>query len=247
MTSTQGTFDNLLFIARPGAGKSEIVAHIHSQPVEQRINLFHIGEFEVLDDFPMLWTWFEEDSILEELGHPRLHTDHDQYFLYPYLWDVLIQRINLEYQKTIRDHPDFHKLKTMLIEFSRGTSHGGYQRAFQHLSQRIAQKLAILYVNVSWEESLRKNRLRYNPAKPDSILEHGLSDDKMSNLYRHTDWEELTSNQPDTILIQDVPVPYLVFENEDDLTSRAGPELTTRLSETLSTLYNKYQLTQNPL
>jgi len=180
-TSKSNQFDILLLIARPAAGKSEIIAHLKSVPIEERIKRYHIGEFEELDDFPMLWTWFEEDIILSQLGHQRLHTDNDLNFLYTHLWDVLIERINLEYSKKIRDEPAYHDRKTIIIEFARGTSHGGFSRAFKHLSEDIANQLAILYINVSWEESLRKNRARFNPDRPDSILEHGLSDEKLKN------------------------------------------------------------------
>jgi len=236
----QNTFDNLLLIARPAAGKSEIIDHIKNTPLAERREKYHIGEFQELDDFPMLWTWFEEDAILTDLGHPRIHTDENGHFLHLYQWDLLIRRINLEYDKLVRDDPDFHQHQTLIIEFSRGSSHGGFQRAFDHLSQRIAQRLAILYIDVSWEESRRKNRARYNPERPDSILEHGLSDQKMEALYRHSDWEELQSAHPEGIEIQGHAVPYLVFENEDDLTSTGGESLSHRLGETLSRLFRLY-------
>ena len=238
--TTKNTFENLLLIARPAAGKSEIIAHLNNTPLEQRIAKFHIGSFHELDDFPMLWTWFEEDAILEDLGHPRIHTDQNGSFLHLYQWDLLIRRINLEYEKMLRDVPDFHHKNTLIIEFSRGSSHGGYKRAFKHLSKNIAQRLAILYVNVSWEESLRKNKARFNPKKPDSILEHGLSDAKMESLYRYSDWDELRAGDPEFIMIQDLPVPYVVFENEDDVTSQGGEALSARLRESLSNLIDLY-------
>ncbi len=235
------TFDILLLIARPAAGKSEIIAHLKNTPIEMRIQQFHIGDFEELDDFPMLWTWFEEDAILTRLGHPRIHTDEEGNFLFDYQWDLLIERINLEYEKKIRDEQDYHSRKTIIIEFARGTSHGGFQRAFKHLSKTIAGRLAILYLDVSWEESLRKNRARFNPDKPDSILEHGLSDIKLESLYKSSDWDEIIAGQPDNIQIQGIPVPYIIFENEDDVTSQGGEILSSRLQDRLSKLYQKYQ------
>ena len=233
-------FDILLLIARPAAGKSEIIAHLKNTPGNQRVSKYHIGDFQELDDFPMLWTWFEEDAILTELGHPRLHTDDKGNFLHPYQWDLLIRRINLEYVKLLRDDPGFHNHNTLIIEFSRGSAHGGFKRAFEHLSRVIAERLAILYIDVSWEESLRKNRARFNPDRPDSILEHGLSDTKMESLYRHSDWKEIQSANPETIDIQGVSVPYMVFNNEDDLTSQGGEALSQRLSEVLSRLFSQY-------
>ena len=239
------TFDNLLLIARPAAGKSEIIDHIKSTPIEKRIEEFHIGEMVELDDFPMLWTWFEEDEILTRLGHPRLHTDNEFNFLYVYLWDVLIERINLEYRKHLRDDPDYHLKNTLIIEFARGTSHGGFARAFKHLSRDIAERLAILYINVSWEESLRKNRIRFNPDRPDSILEHGIPDDKMEKLYRHVDWDDIIAGQKEFIEIQGVSVPYVVFENENDLTSQGGKILGDQLKKSLGILFSRYRYRVN--
>jgi hypothetical protein len=236
----QNTFDILLLIARPAAGKSEIIAHLKQTPLEQRVKDYHIGAFQELDDFPMLWTWFEEDAILTELGHPRIHTDENGHFLHLYQWDLLIRRINLEYEKLLRDDPDYLQHNTLIIEFARGSSHGGFKRAFDHLSEKIAQDLAILYIDVSWEESLRKNRARFNPDKPDSILEHGLSDEKLEALYRYSDWEEIQSADPKMVEIQGHAVPYVVFENEDDVTSQGGEALSQRLQEKLSQLYQLY-------
>jgi hypothetical protein len=237
----KNTFDILLLIARPAAGKSEIIDHLKKTPIAERVEQFHIGEFEEIDDFPMLWTWFEEDAILEKLGHPRLHTDKNNEFKDIYLWDLLIERISLEYQKKLRNEPSYHDSKTTIIEFARGTQHGGFARALQHLSPEIAAKMAILYLNVSWDESLRKNRARFNPDRPDSILEHGLPDEKLERLYRHVDWEEVRAADPHYIEIRGTRVPYVVFENEDDVTTARGSALARRLEETLTKLWNLNQ------
>lgn len=230
-------FNILLLIARPAAGKSEVINYLKKTPMEERISRFHIGEFTEIDDFPMLWTWFEEDALLEQMGHPRLHTTPDGYFKYQYLWDLLVERISLEYQKRMRD---FNK-DTIILEFSRGSEHGGYQRAFEHLSDEIIQDLAIIYIDVPWEESLRKNRRRFNPDRPDSILEHGLPDEKLEKLYRETDWDELIQSADGLLTLRGFEVPYAVFDNADDVTTAQGPELGRRLETVLGTLWTRYR------
>ncbi|MEA3328020.1 MAG: hypothetical protein U9R53_12070 [Chloroflexota bacterium] len=230
------TFKILLLIARPAAGKSEVIHYLKQIPEEERKTRFHIGKFEEIDDFPMLWAWFEEDALLERMGHPRLHTTSEGDFKYSYLWDLLIERINLEYHKQLRDK----KGDTIIIEFSRGTEHEGYRSAFMHLSDEILKDLAILYIDVSWEESLRKNRRRFNPDRPDSILEHGLPDEKLERLYKYTDWRELTHDDPEFIKIRDFKVPYAVLENADDITTKGGPRLGSRLEVTLNSLCSQY-------
>lgn len=236
----KNTFDILLLLARPAAGKSEIINYLKQIDLTERIRRYHIGEFDIIDDFPMLWTWFEEDLILTHLGYPRLHTREDGCFKEQYLWDLLIERICLEYQKNIADVGDYHTKKTAIIEFSRGSEHGGFSRAFRHLSHEVVTRMAILYIDVSWEESLRKNRARFNPSRPHSILEHGLTDDKLRKLYRTNDWDEITANNPTSILINGVKVPYAIFDNEDDITTEGGLLLATHLEGILKQLWNLY-------
>ncbi len=58
----------LILNARPAAGKSEIIAFLHSLDETERRDRFHLGRIVEIDDFPMLWTWFEEDTLLAEMG-----------------------------------------------------------------------------------------------------------------------------------------------------------------------------------
>jgi len=233
--NTMRHFPALILNARPGSGKSEVLHYLESISPEERLKRFHIGPMLVLDDFPMLWAWFEEDDLLERVfGRDRLHSDSDGYFLYEDLWHLLIRRLSLEYEKNRRDlGPE----PTILIEFSRGTEHGGYQKAYQHLSEQVLRDAAVLYLHVSYAESLRKNRQRFNPDRPDSILEHGLSDEKLERLYKEDDWKDFTSRDAEWIHVRNRMIPYVVFENEDDVTTPGGEPLGERLEDTLNSLW----------
>ena len=234
----QNCFKIILLIARPAAGKSEIIHYLKSTSIIERGKRFHIGDFEEIDDFPMLWIWFEEDSLLEKMGKPRIYTTSEGYFKEQYLWDLLIERISLDYEKKMRDFNG----DTVIIEFSRGSEHGGYRSAFEHLSDNILKNLAILYVDVPWEESLRKNRQRFNPDRPDSILEHGLPDNKLETLYREIDWDELIAGHPEVIPIKGFDVPYVIFDNSDDVTTNPGAALGERLESALKLLWERKQI-----
>ena len=236
--SEKNTFDIILLIARPAAGKSEVIDYLKKVPLDLRPERFHIGSFDEIDDFPMLWTWFEEDALLEKMGYPRLYTNQQGIFLYQYLWDLLIERIGLEYQKKLRDSSN--GAFTTIIEFSRGTEHGGYQSAFSHLYSQMLKKMAVLYIDVTWEESLRKNQKRYNPEKPDSILEHSLPDWKLEKLYKEVDWSEVSKGDPQYLTIQGIQVPYVVFDNTDDVTTQRGAALGERLEQALQKLWLLY-------
>ncbi len=235
----QATFPILILNARPAAGKSEIIHALKALPAQERAERFHVGAMHVIDDFPMLWSWFEEDHILENVfNRPRLHTTPDEYFLFEDLWHVLIQRLSLEYIKWRRDTDE---RATAIIEFSRGEEHGGYSKAYQYVEDEILQMASSLYVNVSFDESLRKNRQRFNPDRPDSILEHGLSDEKLQTLYRHDDWSTFTSGDPEFLQVGSMQVPYVVFENEDDVTTPGGEPLYNRLQGCLDRLWRLHQ------
>jgi hypothetical protein len=234
---SKDTFQVILLVGRPASGKSEIIDYLKHASTDDRLRHFHLGELDVLDDFPMLWSWFEEDDILSrKLGLPRLHTDAEGFFDPPGLWQLLIERLSLEYHKRLRK-PAYHDRTTVLIEFSRGSEHGGYREAFQHLSEEILRRAALVYVSVSFAESLRKNRRRFNPDRPDSILEHGLSDEKLARLYQEDDWAELAPGENGFLEIKDQRVPYAVFENEDDVTSGKPDRLEARLEWTLGQLW----------
>jgi hypothetical protein len=232
----RGTFDLLFLIARPAAGKSEIVDYLRRVGVEERRRRFHVGRFEVVDDFPMLWAWLEEDTILSRMAHPRLHTDESGYFKFPYLWNVLVERLALEIEKRDRDRAPDRGITT-IVEFSRGSEHGGYGEALRHFPEEMLQRAAITYVRISYQESLRKNRLRFNPDRPDSVLEHGLPDEKMERLYREDDWDVFSAEDPTHVTVKGVRVPYAVFENEDDVTTARGDALGQRLEEILGRLW----------
>jgi hypothetical protein len=226
------TFPLIILIGRPAAGKSEVIEYLKRTPIPERVIRFHIGDFEEIDDFPMLWSWFEEDAILEKiLGKPRIYTDPEGYFLHRHQWDLLIERICLEYKKKLRE-AGYHDRHTTILEFSRGREHGGYAAAFAHLSDEVIEKAAIVFIRVSYEESLRKNRRRFNPARPDSILEHGLPDSKLERLYREIDWEEISAGSPTHVTIKGHEVPYMILQNEPEVTH--DPE---RLGKALEELF----------
>lgn len=239
-------FDIIILNGRPAAGKSEVIDYLKKCSVEERLERFHIGEFEEMDDFCMLWERFEDDDIYERHGKPRLISDtHFTYegrtyegyvFKDKFFWNFLIEKFNLNYTKLMRDQPDYHDRKTLIIEFSRGSEHGGFRTAYDYLSDTILEKAATLYINCSWEESLRKNRRRYNPDKPDSVLEHALEDKKIEMLYKGSDWQEFSSADPGALHVKEHRVPYAVFQNEPEITDKPD-ELGAHLEEVLGRLW----------
>ena len=229
-------FPILLLIARPAAGKSEIINYLNNLNPKERKTKLHIGKLKVIDDFPFLWRWFEEDNLLTNMKKPRLYTDEKGYFKNIYFWDLLIRMINLEYEKFNRDASN-NKVHTVIIEFSRGKEHGGYRRALPMLSGEILNSSSLLYIYVSWQESLRKNRKRFNPDKPDSILEHSLPDEKLNKLYHDCDFKDLIKADNGYLKLENTNIPFAVFNNEDDVTTTPGQEFVDRLTKNIDNLW----------
>lgn len=224
----KNTFDIVIVNGRPASGKSEIIDFLKNVPLTERIEKFHIGEFEEIDDFPILWERFEDDDLMEEMGLPRLISDNEfEYngekltgyvFKDQWFWNFLIKKLVQTYEKKVRDNPDYHNEKTLLIEFSRGSQHGGFREAYNYLSDEILSKAVTLYISVTWDESLRKNRRRYNPDRPDSWLEHALEDKKLEMMYKESDWDEFSGTGRNFLSAKNFKVPYGVFDNMPEKT-----------------------------
>jgi len=244
-------FDIVIVNGRPAAGKSEIITFLKNTPLEERIEKFHIGEFVEIDDFPILWERFEDDDLYEEFGEPRQISDKEftyqgetlkgYTFKKKYFWNWLIKKLVLQYERMLRDNPKLHDKMTIVFEFSRGSEHGGFEEAYKYLSKDILDRAITLYVGVDWPESLRKNRRRYNPDKPDSWLEHALEDKKLEMMYKESDWDQFTAQDKDYIHTQGTKLPYAVFNNmpeKTDSQAKIAPHLEEILNKAWA-LYNK--------
>ena len=221
-------FETIILIGRPAAGKSEVIDFLKNTAEPERSRRFHIGPFVEIDDFPFVWESFEIDDLLEKLGQPRVFTTKDYYFLGDHVWDLFIERIGLEFRKRLARDPAFTEKETVLVEFARGGEHG-FGDAFARLPDEILSRAGIVYINVSYEESVRKNRRRFDPKRADSILYHSLPDAKMEVYYRTNDWEVLSSGRKTgTIRVRGFDVPFSVFDNEPERTddpAKLGPAL----------------------
>ena len=210
-------FPILIITGRPAAGKSEVIDFLkNSDPVERR-RRFHIADFEEIDDFVYVWETFEVDDILSKHGRPRIWTDEKYWFKEDFIWNLYIERINLEYRKKLARDPDYHTRNTVLVEFARGGKDGIYE-ALHCLDAEITRRARLIYIKVSYEESVRKNRRRARKGEEDSILYHSLPDEKMEFYYKTNDWEKLSARDPRYIEVKGVKLPYAVFENEPEKT-----------------------------
>jgi len=214
-------FPNLFVLGRPASGKSEFIDYMSQTPLPLRAERYAIGDFSVLDDFVFLWQHFQEDDDLEKQGKPR-RLSRPAEFGYVVasdsVWDILIDDINAAWRaRTASDGQPDH---TTLVEFSRGKTYG-YARALSRVDPRILQQAAILYIQVSFEESWRRNLARYDEKRKSGILTHSVPRAEMERTYGEDDWGLLTHGKPDGyVQIQGVTVPFVTMFNEPESTER---------------------------
>jgi hypothetical protein len=210
-------FPILIITGRPAAGKSEVIDFLKKADPKERLEKFHIADFEELDDFVYVWETFEIDDMLTKNGKQRIWTDEKYWFKDNFIWNLYIERINLEYRKKLARDPNYHDKKTTLIEFARGGDDGIFE-ALSYLHEDILKRVHLMYIRVSYEESVRKNHRRARKGQEDSILFHSLPDEKMDFYYKTNDWDKLEAKNPNFIEVKGFKIPYAVFENMPEKT-----------------------------
>jgi len=237
------TFDHLLLLGRPAAGKSEFIDFMKKSSDAERAEIFKIGKFEELDDFVWLWEKFLEDDLWEEAGQPRMYSLRydENYGLDPKaekLYDLMLARFNHEVAARYLTRPGFYDDGTLIIEFARGGKQG-YAYSLPRLSREILERAAILYVKVSFDESWRRNVARYEEKQKHSILAHMVPRQTMENFYLNDDWDTFTVQKGDGYLtVNKVKVPFFTMQNEPELKER-GP-LADRYGPALNRLMELY-------
>lgn len=133
-----------------------------------------------------------------------------------------------------KGYPEDFNNKTIVFEAARGGKDGstmplsdpdGYQFSLRYLCPEMLRKAVILYIQVSPEESRRKNFERTDPNDPGSILNHGVPLAVMLNDYGCDDMEYLINHSEvkDTVTVktadQTYHIPVGIFDNRDDKTT----------------------------
>ncbi len=244
----QSVFEVILLLGRPASGKSEFLDYMQRQPPARARERYGLGRLTIVDDFPFLWAKFEEDDILERLGRARLwsrpaepsYTTTD-----PLIWPFLIEKINRAALAVLASPTFTPGEDTLLIEFSRGGP-SAYRDALARLDLRILRRAGILYIDVSFAESCRRNRARYDEARKSSILAHSVPEEAMHEVYACDDWATVTSGEAGCLAIAPLErsaglllVPYVTMPNEPESTD---PDvLDGRYHQALSALMARWQ------
>ncbi|MFH1682051.1 MAG: hypothetical protein ABIH26_15585 [Candidatus Eisenbacteria bacterium] len=232
---SRDTFELIALVGRPAAGKSEVIDYLKKTGRAERISRFHIGDFIEIDDFPFIWERFQDDDILARLGMERMFTDGKYYFKDERIWDFFIEKIGGRVEEIERLDPGAFEGTTGILEFARG-GENAFRSAFGRLTDGILGRLGVVYIEVSYEESCRKNARRARPGLEGSILHHSLPQEKMEFYYRTNDWPVLASGREGFFSVRGIRVPYAVLPNEPEVTDKPD-ELGRALERVFGTLW----------
>ena len=238
------TFDIILLLGRPAAGKSEFIDFMHKTPIVQRAQDYHIAPFEALDDFPILWEKCLEDDLWESMGKERLYSrreDGNYAITNNDMWEFLIRRLDQQVRDLI-SQPLSLKGKTLIVEFARGGEHG-YSDALSQLSAEILKRAVILYVSVSFEESWRRNVARYDEKRRSGLLTHSVPRAEMETTYGIDNWFDIAPAPYGTISTNGIDVPYVTMNNEPE--SKDPQVLGPRYAAALNAVYSVWK--KNPI
>lgn len=232
---TKNAFDNLILIGRGGCGKSELIDFLKQVDEKSRLEKYHIGAFEEMDDFPWLYSMLKEEDLWEQLGRPRqLATRRENvYITKDYgIYKFLTLKFNLEIEKKLLHNRAFYDSKTLFIEFARGRD-DAYKTAFSLLDEKILKRSAVFYLDNTFEESLRRNTVRSSDSDAkQTILKHKVPIEVMEYYYKTHDWYELTGKAAEGFIsFKDVEIPFVTVWNMPEshdfkvLEERYGPPL----------------------
>jgi len=239
-------FEHLFVLGRPAGGKSEFIAFMKALGDRERAERFGIGRFEEVDDFPWLWDVCVDDDAREARGEPRVSSERvpEGYNITePGFRGGLVSRFNETIGRKYLSSPSFYESGTVLIEFARGRD-DGFRQSLERFQPEILRRAAILYIQVSFEESYRRNSARYQQAQKESILFHKVPDRDMYGFFRENDWDELTGGAPDgTLALAGVPVPFVSMPNEPESTDPLvlGPRYRAALTRLRALKYGETQ------
>lgn len=210
-------FDNIMLTGRGGSGKTEFIEFMRQVPEAERKTLYHIGAFEEMDDFPWLYSMFQDEDLWEMLGRPRKLAKKREsvYVTLDYeIYNFLTLKFNLEIKKKLSGQPNFYDEKTLFIEYARGRDNA-YKTAFGLFDEDILRRTAIFFLDNTFEESMRRNMIRSTDSdSKQSVLKHKVPVEVMEYLYKTNDWHDLTENRPHGYInLKNFSVPFVTVWN----------------------------------
>ncbi len=226
----------VILLGRPASGKSELIQFLVSLSPDERAEEYRLGPLVIQDDFPILWDKFVEDDDWEAVGRGRLLSapaNGNYYVTDDLVWPFLIRRLNRRLE-AMQEAPG----STVLVEFARGGD-DGYRSALEALSPRVLERAGVVYVDVSYEESCRRNRARYDEARRAGLLTHSVPEHELARTYATDDWHTLAQDPTGYLDLGSQRVPYVTVPNTPEPTT--ADAFAERYRPVLAQLYSMWK------
>lgn len=200
---SKGGFVFLLGI--PGCGKSEVYNRL-----AERFRRDGVADsVDRLDDYPILWEYFQED------GPKTKPTEDGGYkILDPTLWDDVLVSLDEQCREAAEEG------QVLFIEFARGEN----RPALDNFSDDVLDRSVIVYIYCPFDEAWRRNLARYEEQGTD---DHMVSREEMEETYGDDDHEAL---------LADPPVPAVRIDNDEPRIQKLDDELDDEYDELVSLL-----------
>ncbi len=226
----------VLLLGRPASGKSELIQFLQALSADERAKEFHLGPLDTIDDFPILWEKFVEDDLWEAVGRGRLvsrRVGENYSVADDSVWPFLIAKLNRKLAAR-----GLIEGRTALVEFARGGPQA-YRRALEDLAPEVLAQAAVLYVEVPFAESSRRNRARYDRARRAGLLTHAVPEEELERSYSVDDWSEFAPGTSGVLQVARNRLPYVTVHN---MPEPAGPDaFRARYAPAFQSLYRSWK------
>lgn len=193
----------IFLLGIPGCGKSEVYKRLADRLREDGL----ADEVERMDDYPILWEYFQED------GPKTKPTDDGGYkILDETLWDDVLEELGQKCQQ------ESEAGKVTFIEFARGEN----LPALDNFSDEIMDRAVVLYIYCPFDEAWRRNVERYEEKKEQGTDDHLVSREEMEETYGDDDHEAL---------LADSPIPVVRIDNDEPRIEKLKSELEENYDE----------------
>ncbi len=212
-------YGHLLLLGRPAGGKSEFIEYLRAVDPRSRSERYRVGEIEVLSEYPWLLEEFALDDERERDGQRRLRSVRSggcYEIANPEIFTLLADRIERTVSEEYASRSGFYGTSTLLIEITRGGP-TGYVDTLRRFSAGTLGRSAILYVEVSFTESWRRNLARGREAARRGDPLRMVPQADMERFYRFDDWPTSIGSARDGFLkVNGVRIPYVTMNNEPE-------------------------------
>ncbi|MDI6641309.1 MAG: hypothetical protein QME68_03250 [Elusimicrobiota bacterium] len=215
----------VFLLGRPGCGKSEIYRQT-VEKLKQKGGGSQYKNFIRLDDFPKLWSIFQEDEKTGNWIYCKKTPDGGYKVTDDTVWDRILTELNNDLKKILEFSASSNQI--VFVEFSRPN----YVQALKNFSEDILKDSIVAYIDCSFETCWKRNVRRHQQAIAAGTDDHLVSREEMEKTYLYDDKDELLK------FCNSVNIPTIVITTDYEGTAHLEKS-TEKLAELLYSISRK--------